>query len=234
MMRFLKKLFRIGKRNYPDFWMAYADQFDNQELKALSDLRFVVFDTETTGLDVEKDRVLSIGALSLQNDTIAVNQSFEVYLYQHFYHAGNIAVHGILEEESKPRITELETLCLFLDFIGNSVLVAHHAGFDRAMIDQALNRHGLPKLKNKFLDTSALYKRTLIASPLLQKQEQYTLDELAEKFDIPTTDRHTALGDAYITAIAFLNILGKLKGKGDFSVKWLLKRNWRGRPQRFW
>lgn len=91
------------------------------------------------------------------------------------------------------------------------------------MIDQALKRHGMPKLKNQFLDTSALYKRTLIQSPLLPDQEQYSLDELAEKFDIPTKDRHTALGDAYITAIAFLKILGKLKGKGNFSVKRLLK-----------
>ncbi|WP_373516291.1 PolC-type DNA polymerase III [Pricia sp.] len=223
MIRSLKKWFRKGKRNYPDFWMAYAESFEVGLPETLNDIRFVVFDTESTGLDIENDRILSIGALSLRNNTIPVNQSFEVYLYQHFYHAKNIAVHGILEEESKPRITELEAIQLALAFIGNSVLVAHHAGFDRAMIDQALRRHGLPKLKNKFLDTSALYKRTLIASPLLQKQEQYSLDELAEKFDIPTTDRHTALGDAYITAIAFLKILGKLKGKGNFSVKGLLR-----------
>ncbi len=223
MIRFFKNLFAKKKRNYPDFWMAYSATFENGIPESLNDIRFVVFDTETTGLDMEKDRILSIGALSLQNNTIYVNQSFEVYLYQHFYHAKNIAVHGILEEESKPQITELEAIQLSLAFIGNSVLVAHHAGFDRAMIDQALQRHGLPKLKNKFLDTSILYKRTLIASPLLQKQEQYSLDELAEKFDIPATDRHTALGDAYITAIAFLKILGKLKGKGNFSVKRLLK-----------
>jgi len=223
MIRFIKKHLARKRRNYPDFWMSYAATFENRMPESLKDIRFVVFDTETTGLDIEKDRILSIGVLSLQNDTIAVNQSFEVYLYQHFYHPENIAVHGILEEDAKPRITELEAIQRSLAFIGNSVLVAHHAGFDRAMINQALKRHGLPKLKNKFLDTSVLYRRTLITSPLLQKQEHYSLDELAEKFDIPTADRHTALGDAYITAIAFLNILGKLKAKGDFSVKRLLK-----------
>ncbi len=223
MMRIIKKLFRRGKSNYPDFWMAYAESFEVGLPETLDEIRFVVFDTETTGLDIDKDRILSIGALSLQNNTITVNQSFEVYLYQHFYHAKNIAVHGILEEESEPKITELEAIQLALSFIGNSVLVAHHAGFDRAMIDKALKRHGLPKLKNKFLDTSVLYKRTLIASPLTQKQEHYSLDELAEKFEIPTKDRHTALGDAYITAIAFLIIVGKLKGKGSFSVKGLLR-----------
>ncbi|SDE22414.1 DNA polymerase-3 subunit epsilon [Pricia antarctica] len=223
MMRFLKKMFRKEKRNYPDFWRAYVKEFEIGLPESLEEIRFVVFDTETTGLDIEKDRILSIGALSLQNNSITVNQSFEVYLYQHFYHAKNIAVHGILEKESEPKITELEAIQLALSFIGNSVLVAHHAGFDRAMINAALKRHGLPKLKNKFLDTSSLYKRTLIASPLLEKQAHYSLDEMAEKFDIPTTDRHTALGDAYITAIAFLNILGKLEVKPSFSVKELLR-----------
>ncbi|HEA21199.1 MAG TPA: 3'-5' exonuclease [Pricia antarctica] len=221
-MGFLKKLFRKGQKHYPEFWSVYQNAFERQQAHDLNAIRFVVFDTETTGLDIEKDRILSIGALSLQNESIAVKQSFEVFLYQHFYHADNIAIHGILEEESKPRITELEALCLFLNFIENAILVAHHAGFDRAMINQALKRHGLPKLKNKFLDTSTLYKQTLIDSPLLQRQEHYALDDLAEKFDITTVDRHTALGDAYITAIAFLNILGKLKGKRGFSVKKLL------------
>lgn len=223
MIRFFKQYFARKKRNYPDFWTAYAATFENKMPEGVDDIRFVVFDTETTGFDIKNDRILSIGALALKNGVIAVNQSFEVYVHQRLYHAKNIAVHGILEEESSPKISELEAIQLSLAFIGNSVLVAHHAGFDRTMIDRALKRHGLPRLKNKFLDTSELYKRTLIASPLLQKQEQYSLDELAEKYDIPTTDRHTALGDAYITAIAFLNIIGKLKGKRDFSVKSLLK-----------
>ena len=102
MTRFLKTLFRKEKRHYPDFWMDYEATFENGRPDALNDIRFVILDTETTGLDLEKDRILSIGALSLKNDTIAVNQSFEVYLDQHYYHAENIAIHGIREEEYQP------------------------------------------------------------------------------------------------------------------------------------
>ncbi|MDO6518210.1 DNA polymerase-3 subunit epsilon [Zobellia uliginosa] len=216
-------LFKKRKKNYPDFWMDYLERFNAKPENDLSKIRFVVLDTETTGFDYETDRILSIGALSLQNNHINVNQSLEVYLYQHFYHAKNIQIHGILQEEPKERITELDALIQFLDYIGNSVLVAHHAGFDRTMINKALNRHGMPDLKNKFLDTSVLYKRTLIQSPLLPVKPQYSLDELAEKFDISKKDRHTALGDAYITAIAFMKIMQKLKTKKNFSVKKLLK-----------
>ncbi len=219
MMDFFKK----RKQNYPDFWMEYEAQFEKKVDYTISEIRFVVFDTETTGFDYDTDRILSIGALSTKNNSIAVSDSFEVFLYQHFYHAKNIEIHGILQEEKQERVTELEALIKFLEYIGNSVLVAHHAGFDRNMVNHALNRHGMPDLKNKFLDTSVLYKRTLIKSPLLPVKPQYSLDELAEKFDISKKDRHTALGDAYITAIAFMKIVQKLKTKKNFSAKKLLK-----------
>ncbi|WP_149275499.1 3'-5' exonuclease [Pareuzebyella sediminis] len=219
----MRGIFKKKKINYPVFWTDYEASFKEPLPDNLNELRFVVLDTETTGLNIKEDRILSIGALSLRGNTIAVNQIFEVYLYQHFYHAENVAIHGILREETNDRITELEALMQFLSFIGNSVLVAHHAGFDRTMLNEALKRHGMPKLKNKVLDTSILYRETLIASPLLQKRDHYSLDELADKFDISKKDRHTALGDAYITAIAFLKILEKLKSRRKFSVKRFLR-----------
>ena len=73
------------------------------------------------------------------------------------------------------------------------------------------------------LDTSNLYKKTLLNSNVFKKTEHYSLDELAEKFDISQKDRHTALGDAYITAIAFLKIRSRLKDKGQLRLKDLLK-----------
>jgi len=81
------------------------------------------------------------------------------------------------------------------------------------MINKALERHGLPSLKNKSLDTVFLYKKSLLRSPLIERKEDYSLDELADKFNISKKDRHTALGDAYITALLFLKILKKMKEK---------------------
>jgi DNA polymerase-3 subunit epsilon len=91
------------------------------------------------------------------------------------------------------------------------------------MINKALERNGLPKLKNKTIDTAHLYKKTLLYSPLLVRKDSYSLDDLADKFDISKIDRHTAMGDAYITAIAFLKILNKLKEKKSFSLQQLFK-----------
>ncbi|MEO9891082.1 3'-5' exonuclease [Aurantibacter sp.] len=218
-MRIFKKKKKI---HLPDFWHEYEDTFSQKLPDDINAIRFVVLDTETTGFDYEKDRILSIGALSLINNTIVVQDSFEVYLDQYYYHAKNVEIHGILRDERKESISEIEALQQFLAFLGNSVIVAHHAGFDMRMLNCALERYGLPKLLNKVLDTSYLYKKTLIYSPLLTRKEQYSLDELAEKFDIAKKDRHTALGDSYITAIAFLKIMEKLKKKAKFSLKKLM------------
>ena len=214
--------FRKRKIDYPDFWTAYEDCFRSKLPTDIDLVRFVVLDTETTGLDLKQDRMLCIGALLLQNGSIPIRECLEVYVDQDAYHAKNIEVHGILKEGPE-RTTELEAMQLFLAYAGNSVLVGHHVGFDVAMLNEALKRHGLPKLKNRTLDTSELYKRTLIRTNLIEVKTNYSLDELADKFEISKKDRHTALGDALITALVFLKILGKLGKKKDYDLNGLLK-----------
>ncbi|MEL1242131.1 3'-5' exonuclease [Flavobacterium flavipallidum] len=175
--------------------------------------RFVVLDTETTGFDYDKDRILCIGAIVLQNGTINVEDSFEHYIDQEHFDKTSVVIHGIIRRDVLNHKSEIEVLQLFLDYLGDSIIIAHHTRFDVTMINNALERNGLDKLKNKTLDTAVLYKKTLIKSNLLQYKDHYTLDDLADKFDISKKDRHTAIGDAYITAIAFLKILKKLKEK---------------------
>jgi DNA polymerase-3 subunit epsilon len=199
-----------------------SDKVD--EIKGdIDSTRFVVLDTETTGFDYENDRILCIGAVVLQNHRIPIQESLEVYIQQEHYNKATAQIHGILRASVLNRPNELEGLQQFLDYLGDSIIVAHHTFFDVSMINKALERNGLPKLKNKSLDTAHLYKKTLLYSPLLVRKESYTLDELADKFDISKKDRHTAMGDAYITAIAFLKILNKLKEKKGFSLQQLFK-----------
>lgn len=185
--------------------------------------RFVVLDTETTGFDYENDRILCIGAIVLQNYRIPIQESLEIYIQQEHYNKATAQIHGILKASVLDRPNELEALQQLVQFLGDSIIVAHHTFFDLSMINKALERNGLPKLANKTLDTATLYKKTLLNSPLLVRKENYSLDDLADKFDISKKDRHTAMGDAYITAIAFLKILNKLKEKKGFSLQQLFK-----------
>ena len=204
-----------------NFWKKEEDLFD--ENITIEETRFVVLDTETTGFDYTNDRILCIGALVLQNNIISVQDSFEVYVEQDHYDESTAQIHGILKDFVVKRPSELEALQQFLAYLGDSIIIAHHANFDITMINRALERNGLPELKNKALDTGILYKKTLIKSHLFERKDHYTLDDLADKFDISKKDRHTALGDAYITAIAFLKIIKKLREKKQTSLNQLFK-----------
>jgi len=205
-----------------NFWKKEENNLFDENI-TIEETRFVVLDTETTGFDYENDRMLCIGALVLQNGIINVQDSFEVYLEQDHYDKSTAQIHGILKDLLVKRPTELEALQQFLDFLGDSIIIAHHTIFDVTMINKALERNGLPHLTNKTLDTAYLYKKTLIQSHLFERKDHYTLDDLADKFDISKKDRHTALGDAYITAIAFLKIIKKLREKKEINLNQLFK-----------
>jgi DNA polymerase-3 subunit epsilon len=213
--------FQKTKAVLSDFWGKPDESFD--ESISIDSTRFVVLDTETTGFDYTNDRILCIGALVLQNGVIPINESLEIFIQQEHYDQASAKIHGILKECVIERPTELQALQEFLTFLGDSIIIAHHTVFDITMINKALERNSLPELKNKTLDTAVLYKKTLLISNLLERKEAYSLDELADKFDISKKDRHTAMGDAYITAIAFLKILKKLREKKEVTLKELFR-----------
>lgn len=222
----MKNFFEKSKARLFDFLKISEKKKDPTLLESVENTRFVVLDTETTGFDFDNDRILCIGAVSLQNGVISIPESFEIYIHQEYYDKNSAQIHGILKDWVMDKPSELEALEEFLTFLGDSVIIAHHTIFDITMINKALERNGLPILTNKTLDTSFLYKKTLIMSNLLERKDKYSLDELADKFDISKKDRHTALGDAYITAIAFLKIVKKLKGlkgKSQFTLNDLFK-----------
>ena len=202
---------KSNNETLPEFWKTYVAYFRNKAPETIAETRFVVWDTETTGFSSETDRILCIGGVSLINKQITVKDSFEVFLQQDYYNAESATIHGILKREKQTCIAEKEAIIQFLDYIKDAVLVGHHVGFDVKMFNTALQRHQLPPLKNKTLDTGLLYKNTLLATSMLKKKDHYTLDELAEKFNISQKDRHTALGDSLITAMVFLDILERFK-----------------------
>ncbi|AOW19276.1 3'-5' exonuclease [Urechidicola croceus] len=204
--------------NFPQFWKEYLEGFNQKKEELIENTRFVVFDTETTGFDKKKDRVLSIGAVSLKNNVINVNDIFELYVEQEIFKSETVKIHGLLKKGVLEKVNELEAIKLFLKYIKNDILVAHHIGFDYAMINQILNRHGLGKLKNKLLDTGTLYQKSkhLVYR---ENQKNYSLDDLCEELNVSKNDRHTASGDALITAVVFLKTLSKLKKSNDLDIK---------------
>ena len=197
--------FRKTRKDAPKFWLDYVSCFKKQPGNP-SPKRYVVFDCETTGLNPKKDMVLSIGAIGIEEDSIRVNDYFEVFLEQEVYRSETVPIHGILKAGKEHKLTESEAVIRFLSYIKDATLVGHHTNFDIAMVNQALRRLELGKLKNKKIDTNTLYQKYKG-----WQSDQYSgLDELCAVFKISKSDRHTASGDAFITALIFLKLKIKL------------------------
>lgn len=177
-----------------------------------SECEFLVVDTETTGLNYRKDSILSIGAIRTTADTIYLEDSLALSIEQESQgDAEAIPVHGILPGEGD--IGEKEALLAFLHLLGGKVLVAHHAAFDSGILEQRL-RAWFPgfRLLNRIADTVSLARMVNREEALgNSKGTGYSLDDLALQYDIRTSDRHTADGDAYITSILLLKLLHRLK-----------------------
>jgi len=168
----------------------------------------VSLDSETTGLNPQTDRIITIGAVAVQGGDIVLEDSFEAMLRVERNTAA-VEVHGITREETKGGLEESEAVRRFLDYLRDGVIVGHHIGHDISTLNVACQRHWGFDLQNRSLDTMDLTLH-LERSGAFEGQErirEFTLDSLCELFGVIPHDRHTAGGDAFITAQIFQRLL---------------------------
>ncbi len=220
---FFRKKYR-PRAGSPDYWRDYLACFGHAygRRSPLDEVRFVVFDTEATGLDIRKGHLLSLGAVSVSGWQISLEDSLELYIRQDYAPVeAAIAVHGILPGGRQGSLSEEEAVIRFLAYCRHAVLVGHHIDFDAGLINKSLYKMTGGKLLNKRLDTAALALR--LAGPgQVRQQGAFSLDNLCRQYHIPMSDRHTAAGDAFITAILFLKLLARLEKRGVRTLGRLL------------
>ena len=175
---------------------------------ALDAVRFVVLDCETTGLDARRHRIVSIGAVGVVDGQIDLGDSFEALLRVRFNTDATL-VHGITRDETRAGMSEADAMASLLGYLRDGVIVGHHIGHDLAMLDAALSRYGDGRLRNRWIDTGELVL-------LLERDGAFgdraastdlSLDGLCARFGVLPYDRHTAPGDAFLTAQVFLRLL---------------------------
>jgi DNA polymerase-3 subunit epsilon len=171
-------------------------------------VRFVVVDTETTGLNPRTDRIVTIGAVAVRDREFVLDDSFSALLEVERYTEAGTG-HGITRDQSRGGLAEPDALAAFLDYLRDGVIVGHHIGHDIATMDAACERHWNTALANRSLDTMdlALHLERDGAFAGRPPIRRFTLDALCGMFDIVPHDRHTAAGDAFITAQVFLRLL---------------------------
>jgi DNA polymerase-3 subunit epsilon len=194
----------------PPFVCRYLSRFEStwRDETPVANVRFVVLDSETTGLNSRTDRLVSIGAVVVRGGEILLDDSYEALL-KVAYNSGSVLVHGITREEALVGMDEPEALEEFLEYLGDGVIVGHHIGFDVEMFNVAYQRHYGFSLLNRFLDTMELTLHLERAGAFDREDEvrDFSLDGLCRRFSVAPHDRHTAPGDAFITAQIFLKLL---------------------------
>lgn len=177
----------------------------NFEHRQLRSLDYVVFDTETTGLNPSGgDQMISIAGVRIVNGRVLTGECFERLIHPGLsVPARSIEFHGITDRmlEGQPSIEQV--LPQFARFVGDAVLVAHNAAFDMKFIELASDRCQV-KLSNPVLDT------VLLSAFVHDHTNKHTLDDVTERYGVSIIGRHTALGDALATAHIFVKLVEQL------------------------
>ncbi|MEE8395633.1 MAG: exonuclease domain-containing protein [bacterium] len=180
----------------------------------LGGLRFVVLDTETTGLEpMGGDEVISLGAVVVYRGHVLAGETFD-----RLVNPGRPVkpsaqrVHGLSDDRLRGSPPIDEVLPEFLHFAHGSVLVAHNAAFDMAFLRRAADRSDL-SLTHPVLDTM------LLSALLHPHQPSHSLDALLARYGLPVSNRHSALGDALMTAELLLRLLPQLEERGIATLE---------------
>ena len=204
-----------SRPEYYDFDLFQGAETDSDlDDRPLSLLSFTVFDTETTGLNPSQgDEIIQIGAIRVVNGRLLRQEAFEQLVDPgRDIPAESIPIHGITPDmvQGKPPIGEV--LPAFHAFAQDTVLVAHNAAFDMKFLQLKEASTGL-SFHQPVLDTLLL---SAVAHP---NQESHRLEAIAGRFNITVLGRHTALGDAIVTAEVLLRLIPLLQEKGIHTLR---------------
>lgn len=196
--------------------------------RPLGEQRLVVLDLETSGFDTRRDQLLSIGAVVIEHGAIDLGQQFECTLQRQDHKvSASVLIHGLAPSAIAAGREPAEALLDFMEFVGDSPLLAFHAGFDRRMLGRALKQSLGQRLRHAFFDVAEL-------APLLCPQAHIAhggLDDWTRYFGLRAQQRHHASADALVTAELALILFSKARRQQLDSLPALQRRlaAWRRR-----
>ncbi len=174
----------------------------------------IVLDTETTGLDYTKERMVEFAAVRLENGKIKDEFQTLINPQQHI-RKSSIAIHGITQEMVEDAPTEEEVMPKIMEFIQDYPIVAHNAIFDYSFINEASKRVFGKEIENARIDSQQMFKE------IYPELESHGLEALTTKFNIPLTNHHRAMADTMGLALAYPKLKKLYLQKYDWENKQL-------------
>ena len=185
-----------------------------------AEVRHVVVDVESSGLNTSTDHLIAIGAVAVKNLRIELQDSFYAVLRQKDPSTHeNILIHRIGGTEQTEGEEPVDALLRFLAFAGKAPLVGFHSPFDEIMMRRAMRQYLGEPFSRKWMDLAWLAPAIL---PALAA-EAHGLDDWTARFGIVNTLRHNALADAMATAQLFLVLQDQARRAGKEPVRDLLE-----------
>jgi DNA polymerase-3 subunit epsilon len=211
-----------SRTDRPEHWTLAVRSFfrrtkpTSEEIGSLDIGRYVVVDVETSGLDVRRDSLMSIGAVEVVGGKLVVGRGFYGILRQERGSSReNILVHGIGSAQQQQGEPPGQLLMSFLEYVGTSPLVAFHSPFDQGFLRRAIRKWLGVRFTNPFLDLAWLLPG-LFGAP---KGKRWGLDDWMEQFGLRVANRHTADGDALAAAQLFLLAVPAARRRGLTSFQ---------------
>lgn len=196
----------------------------------LKQQRFVVVDLETSGLNTLKDKILSIGAVTIEDSAIALGNQFSCTLRRENHAVSeSVLIHQIPPSEVAAGVRPGQALLDFMDYVGGSPLLAFHAIFDQRMLVREMNDAFSYQLRHPFYDVAEiaqlLYPEHGMRNP--------GLDDWVKFFGLQVLQRHNASADALVTAEIMLILLKRAEQREITTLSELdaSLHNWRRRQQ---
>jgi DNA polymerase-3 subunit epsilon len=194
----------------------------------ISKVRYVVVDTELTGLDENKDSIVSIGAMRMTGGRIDLGATFyRLVSPRTELTAASVVIHEIMPSEvvASPGIEPV--LAEFLEYCGTDVLVGHFISIDLAFLNREMKRLRGQVIPNAVIDTFSIYewlrKRQKCSDYFTTPGAGCRLYEISACFGIPVSGAHNAIMDAFATAQLFQRFLPMLIEAGAKDIGDLLK-----------
>lgn len=210
----MKRLFAWGKPRTDEVLHARLQALPaaaELSQQPLSQQQWVVLDVESTGLNLQRDLLLSIGAVAIEGNSIGLADGFTCTLNRDQQHLGDsVLLHGISPSELAAGLTPAEALLAFMEYLGDRPLLAFHAPFDQQMLARALKEEFNYKLRHPFLDLADL-------APMLCPQAGLSkggLDDWMSFFGLANLQRHNAYADALATAELALILFSRARRQG--------------------
>ena len=186
-------------KEHPEFYKEYISQFE------IKSNRYVILSTEKTGLNPNKDVILSFGCFGVVDDSILIGDHFEVILLQYKFLNDNGLSNEFIIESKLQKLGEPEAIEALLKYIGNATLVGYRIDTDVEIINTVLEKIDCGRLKNEPLDLEIMHRRLYDIN-----DKQFTLDELCTLYKVPISDRNSASEEAYKMGLLFLKLKSRL------------------------